>query len=383
MNSAFRYKSVFFFYFTTVGIYFPLFPVYLESIGLAAGQIGTLMSLVPLFNMTVPPLFGYWSDRHRMTVRFLQAATLSSTVLAFGFLTARSFTALMMLMAVYAIFRSPVPPLINAAALAHSGAGGEEYGRLRVWGSVGFIFSTLLVSHISDLRGPMWILYGYLACSVASLLSISRLRADAPAPVGVRLADAGRILKSPWFWVLFAAVVPHWACQMAYGTFFNIHLDRLGHPRAVAGWMWTLGTLSELGILYYGDRLVARFGVHRLLAASFGISAVRWAVMATTASLPWIAACQLTHSFSFGVFYMASIHHVERNAPPELRATAQSLYAALILALGGTLGINAAGRWVEHASTSSLFAVLALVNAAALLPLVALREAMPVSSRKA
>jgi PPP family 3-phenylpropionic acid transporter len=91
-----------------------------------------------------------------------------------------------------------------------------------------------------------------------------------------------------------------------------------------------------------------------MLAAAAGV--LRWTVSAETAALPALVMIQPLHGLTFALLHLACMRRLAEIVPPQLSATALTLYgtvgigaasAALTLASGALYGaIGAGGFWV-------------------------------------
>ena len=92
---------------------------------------------------------------------------------------------------------------------------------------------------------------------------------------------------------------------------------------------------------------------------------LRWSLAATVTWLPFIAALQVLHAFTFGASYIGAVHFLSRAVPSSAAASAQTLYAALCSALGGGLVMGVAGAlYSVHGGGAYYF--MALLSAAGL-----------------
>jgi PPP family 3-phenylpropionic acid transporter len=73
------------------------------------------------------------------------------------------------------------------------------------------------------------------------------------------------------------------------------------------------------------------------------VGVLRWVLTGALTWLPFIAALQTLHAFTFGASYLGAVHYLSRAVPPSAAESAQSLYAALSSAFGGGLVMVAAG----------------------------------------
>jgi len=122
--------------FAVLGVYLPYFNLYLDALGFSGLQIGLLTMLLPLSGALVPTFGGMLADRLGWR-RGLAIGSSLMALVAFGFVPGvRTFPAMVAVVAVYAALRAPALPLIEAAAMEVSEAGGPHYGRMRAWGSL-------------------------------------------------------------------------------------------------------------------------------------------------------------------------------------------------------------------------------------------------------
>jgi PPP family 3-phenylpropionic acid transporter len=91
-----------------------------------------------------------------------------------------------------------------------------------------------------------------------------------------------------------------------------------------------------------------------------------------TDALAFVIVVQALHAFSFGAAHLAAIHFIARTVPPDLSATAQSLYGGVVMGLGlGVLllmsgwlyEVHAGGAYYAMAACSLLGAVFAAMIA--------------------
>jgi MFS family permease len=175
----------YFWYFAFIGAFLPYFALYLQSIGMSAGRIAVLMSLGQFMRLVAPLLWSWLADSGGRRVRIVVAST-AAALASFSvvFLT-EDFVGLLLGMAVLHFFWSASLPLVEALTLGHLAANPERYGRVRLWGSIGFIVTVMGVGLLLDLapiRSQLWV----------SWVSAARDAAQRPDPDrGERACGAG------------------------------------------------------------------------------------------------------------------------------------------------------------------------------------------------
>src|SRR5262245_13569341 len=185
--------------FAVIGVYLPYFNLYLESLGFGGLQIAILTLLLPMMATLAPTLGGVLADRLRRR-RELVIASSVLALLTFGLVpAARSFGAMVAVIAVYAALRSPALPLVEASAMEISAAGGPPYGRMRVWGSLAFILTALgtgaLVGALGE-RAALRLILALLALNAVSALLLPRETVPAAAAAPAR-SSLGRFVLQP------------------------------------------------------------------------------------------------------------------------------------------------------------------------------------------
>jgi PPP family 3-phenylpropionic acid transporter len=95
-----------------------------------------------------------------------------------------------------------------------------------------------------------------------------------------------------------------------------------------------------------------------------GAHALRWLLSIPARDPVALLLIQLTHAFTFGVFYLAAVEQADAFAPEGLRATAQGLFASVAFGLSGLLGNALSGVLYQPLGMARLYAAAAVVATA-------------------
>jgi PPP family 3-phenylpropionic acid transporter len=265
--------------------------------------------------------------------------------------------------AMFSLFRAPIPSLVDSAALTAARQEGTTYGAIRLWGSLGFVVTVQAGGFLLGAWGIGSVLTGAALCF--GMAAVLAWRLPAP-PLVVRtkiLASWLRLLAHRRMWIFVATAALTQAANSAYDTCYALHLAALGHAGAFIGLAVGLGALGEVLLLWRSGALFARFTPVVLLAWAIGVAVVRWTLIALLHA-PWaLLLVQPLHAFSFGLFYVASVTWVREHAGEEVPTAAQGLFAAAG-ALGSTLGTAGAGPIFARLGGPGVFLAAALVTAA-------------------
>jgi PPP family 3-phenylpropionic acid transporter len=162
-----------------------------------------------------------------------------------------------------------------------------------------------------------------------------------------------------------------------YNGFFAIYLSESGYSKSAIGPLLALPVLSEILALLVADQWLARWGTRTMFGVSLSAAVVRWLLLAAFSGVVPVVASQVLHSLTYGVFHVTAIHRARALFPPQLQASAQSLYIGLTYGLGGAVGLMGAGKLYDIVGSGPLFLMSALVALAALPLLTRLEGARP------
>ena len=368
MRPALALTAFYFSSFAALGIFLPYFNLYLLHRGLAAWQIGLIAAVPPLLKILVPAFFGLAADRtgHR---RALIIGACAATTVAFGLLLGvTSFPGILAAMIVFAFMWAPVLPLVEATTLETVERFARlDYGRVRLWGSVGFIAATATMGVLLDYVSDRAIIYGVLAAFAATTAAAFGIPAAADSRRGAAVITLGALLRRREFLLFYGACL---LMQLGHGTyygFFSIALEGQGFSASAIGALWTIGVVAEVAFMFWSGRALSRIGAAPLLVISFVAAVLRWTLMARAPGPAGLAVTQCLHALSFGAFHIAAVTIIHQSVPPSLRATGQTLYSSLAYGVGSGLGLLLNGWLYAAWGPTALFGGSAAISAAGMI----------------
>jgi PPP family 3-phenylpropionic acid transporter len=368
--------SFYFWYFSTLAIVVAFFNLYAKQLGLSAFEISVLASLHPLSRVLWPHFWSGVADRTGRRHLVTLAATLGATISFGAYFRADKFSSLLLAQAVFTFFWSTTLPLTETTTLEQASIGKSEYGRTRVWGSIGFIAASFGLGPFLDRFGIRFSLTAIVGCLVLTTISAF----FAPAPIRHYAREEGSVaafLRHPQVRLFFLVGM---LSQLSHATLYNflsIHLAEVGYSNKSIGLLWAFGVLCEVPVIRWSGLLLARFPRMRLLTFSLVVAVIRWSIFATTTAFPLLLLAQAMHAVTFGVFHVAAVTHTYSIVPPSLRARGQSLYSALSFGLGNFAGFLINGAVYDRVGASACFAGSAVVALVAAVLSLRLREAVP------
>lgn len=337
-------RGLFFAYFAFVGLFSPYLGLWLDARGLSIGEIALLTALPQALRIVAPPFWGWLADRSGLRVRWLRWAALGAFgVLLLFPLATRPLEYAVLLLAL-SFLTAAQGPIGEAIALDVAGGDAGRYGRMRLWGSVGFVLTVVAA-------GPMLEVFGIaslpwlMAATIALLAAMSAgMRERAPSRVARATAPVRERLREPAVIAFLASALCMVFAHAALYGFYSLFLERLGYGPTAIGLLWGVGVVAEIALFAGQRRLFALASPMRLLAASFAVAALRFAMIGASDGSAWLlVAAQLMHAVTFGLHHGASMAVMHRWFDPAQQARAQAAFIVVAYGIGGSLGALAAG----------------------------------------
>lgn len=348
-------KVYYFSFLAAAACLLPLLTLYYEHRGMSGEQIGFLASIPPLVMLFGASLWGGIADATGMQQRLLSLAMLGSALAAAGILFAPSFPWLIAAVFLYSVFFSPLFPLSDTAVLELLRSEPHRYGRIRLWGSIGWGIAAPLIGYLVERSGLEWGFYAFIAGMVISALVSLRLPAATSKPRSSFRKGFATLLHDRR-WPVFLAVI--FAGGIGLGAVDNylfLYLNSMQASNTIMGLSLSFSVISEVVIFYLADRLLMRFGVRRILTSALALIVLRLYLLSLN-TIPWVTLpLQLTHGPTYALMWASGVAFVKKNAPTAMRATAQSMFASAYSGLGAVAGALIGGFLYEHLGAHMMY----------------------------
>src|SRR5690606_13119865 len=161
-----------------------------------------------------------------------------------------------------------IGPVVDAASIRMARRVGADFAMIRVWGSIGFVLTTVSAGVIVDRFGlemflPMLVILGLIRAVVSFRLPLFKSPApEAAAAVSTRrrrrsplVATRMREVWRPWFVLpLLGVALVHGSHMMQMG-FGALIWQQAGVPAAIIGPLWATGPAGEVVVMLAFARL--------------------------------------------------------------------------------------------------------------------------------
>lgn len=335
-------------YFAHIGFFNPYLPLWLQDLGFSILAISLLTSVQAATRLFAPYGWGALSDHTGERVKLLRygatVALISSLGLWLDFESSYGvwwLTAVLLVMFTHTSSMMPMSEAAMAHLISQGGAfDARRYGRVRLWGSLGFLFTVFAAGSWFEVFGmkhfPAWTFLSLLAVTVSVWLLPDLKEAvsahDLKLPVWPILRQSAVL----WF---FASAFFHVLAHISIYVFFSLYLDANGYSKTMIGVLWAFSVVVEIGWFYTQGRWLPRLSLTAWLMVCSAAMALRMGITAVWPGvLLLMLLAQALHALTFATHHTVCIALLSHHFPGRLRGRGQALYVVVAYGLPGVLG---------------------------------------------
>ena len=310
------------------------------------------MSMLQITRIVGPFSWGWLSDylSNRIGIIRVCACLAALTFLCIFFL--HSYISFFIWMFVLHTILSSQMPLGETAtihALYKDNSFDKRYGRLRLWGSIGFIAMVLVAGEVFQRKGIES--YPVVGCVVLTTLALVTFCLHEPKMERRKMVKGELlvVLFNPDVrWFLISGFFMIFAHASLY-VFYSLYLADLGYDKFQIGLFWALGVFAEVLFFYFQNKLLSRLDAEVILQGAFGVGVVRFILIAFLPITSVLIFAQILHAATFAAHHSAATKLLQRWFTGPLQARGQAVMATVSYGLGGTIGGLCAG-WIWELS---------------------------------
>jgi MFS family permease len=416
-------RLLFLMYYGSLGSIMPYLPVYYHHLGHGGQIIGLLGAVKPFTTFLVAPVWGLIADQTQNPFLILQVTFIVSLLgqLLVSFRTDASF--IMFMVFLTALFNAPVKSLIDSMVMDHIQP--ESYGRLRLWGQMGFGVGSSLVGlalskskHISwpetttftlnfektleryptalqhavkyadkcwqSLTGYKLLFFTYAALSIPTWLCIQAFcrldrerevkKAAAAAAVtsakkkkktggGARIGEGLRLLLHDSDALLFFFLV--FVVGISSGVIENfayVRMREVGGTGKEMGLSRLVSSCAGAPMFWFSGPLTEALGADRVIVFSLLSYVARFIMYALMRNPYHGLPAEALRGVTFAAFWSTCTIYAFRVSPPGLHATMLMILNAMYGGLGQSLGAIIGGKMQHRYGTVKTFLYAAAVD---------------------
>jgi len=370
MNKNSRFGAMMFLQYALWGAWLPVTARYLSAsisdggLGFSGAQIGMILGLAGSIGAIAAPFIaGQIADRYFSSERILAFLVTAGGIVKWITASQTDYQPWLILSIIYSVLYMPTLALSNSITFAHIDDQENEFPKIRVWGTIGWIVASWAFPMIwlqTDLQlqwMPPFIVGAEVpnvtsrladALKFSGIISISYgafcfLLPHTPpkrdAVEKLAFKKAFDLFQYSSFTVLVIASLAVSIIHQIYFLQTGPFLSHIGIPDSQIGPAMTIGQFAEILTMAYLGLFLKRLGFKKVITVGIAAYFFRYAIFGTTMLPVWImVVSQAFHGFCYAFFFAAAYIYVDKMADEDVRHSAQTVFGIIILGGGPVIG---------------------------------------------
>ena len=340
----FRLYIMMFFQYLMYAVWWVPLAAYLTNMDVASTQKAFILSSMAI-GCIASPVIGMLADRYFPGQKILFVLNVLNSLLLFWAANTSNPDLLFVILLFVMLFYMPTWGLTSAIAMVHSPS--EDFPKVRVFGSIGWVvsglFSVVVVKlfHLDFDGTSLPFYFGAGTGLVAALLNLT-LPDTPPAGKGKKgsIIDAFglgtvQLMKDRNFALFivfsFLSMIP-FAMYFSYFSEFLLNI-KTQYITVTMNW----GVLAEMGFMMLIPVAIKKFGLRRVMILGLVAMGVRYVALylGGVVNQQWLFYIGiLVHGLIFGFFYVGGQIYIDKKTPNELKAQGQGFIFLVTFGLG-------------------------------------------------
>ncbi|MCA4822232.1 MAG: MFS transporter [Serratia rubidaea] len=336
----FLLSGLLFFFFFTWSSSFSLISLWLsQKIGLKGAETGLIFSAISLVALCAQPLYGFIQDKLGLRKYLLQylGVMLLLTGPFFIYVYAPLLASNLLLGALVggvfigATFYAGIGALESYTERV-SRIVGFEFGRARMWGSLGWASATFLAGFIFNIDPDInfWLASASAVVFLLLLSQVRELKANAMAELeygkaeNLRLQDAVALLRLPGFWALAIFVLGisvYSVFDQQFSVYFAAQFATPQQGNEMYGFLNSLQVFLEAGGMFLAPLLVNRIGSKQGLLLAGAVMTLRMLGSGLVSGALLISLMKLLHAVELPILLIAIFKYIATRFDSRLSST--------------------------------------------------------------
>lgn len=354
-NSYLCYFLMYNFYYLSWAIFSALISIYLLDKGFKASEVSLVVSTSFLTSMIFQPVIGMFSDRYDVKkVNFVLFTLAGIGGLAFMFASS---------LITITIGYSFVLTLINGTnpvmeKIASSSP--YQYGKIRIWGTIGYATGSWLAGMIYQLISPSAIFICFIITMILCIIGL--LGTQTPSELGQNNEEKTSTLfhNYKYLYYLIIAAIFQGITNMA-NTYIPAMFQNDGLKVSLVSTILSFAVLCEAPLVLFSHKFMDKLTNKRLLIIAYSMITIQFLCYALNVWLPLKVIITLITKHPSGMlFIMINLKIVSTLVPKEHQITALA-FVQTLRNLSSIIFQNIAGQILDISSYQILFALSLIV----------------------
>ena len=334
-----------------------------QSFNASGSQLATAYETQSIGAIIAPFIIGLIADRYFSAQKILGFLHLVGALLLYLAGSSNSFISFYPFILMYMILYMPTLALVNSVAFRQMKDPSKEFPPIRVFGTVGWIISGLIIGYLGWESQKLLENTFYVTASASLILGIFSFTLPNTPPTAdkgdysiskILGLDALSLLKDKKYLIFFISSILICIPLAFYYQHANQFLNEIGMPKAAA--VMTLGQISEALFILLLPIFLKRYGIKTTLIVGMLAWVLRYLLFAygDVGQGTWMLIIGvILHGICYDFFFVSGQIYTDFKAGEQFKSSAQGLITLATYGLGMLIGFRIAGNITDLYATSS------------------------------
>ena len=353
-NSYLSYFLMYNFYYLSWALFSALISVYLMDRGFKASDVSLVVSASFLTSMITQPIIGKWNDEFDIK----KVNAILFVIVAIGgivFMVSNSLFMIAVSYSVVLMMINGVNPVMEKIATASP----YQYGKIRIWGTIGYALGSQFAGILYDLVAPQAIFIVFVLTMILCIIGLVGTEPDIKKEAA-KENEKVKILtlfKNKKF-VYYLAI-----CAIFYGvtnmsnTFVPSMLTDKGLDVDVTSTILSIAVFCEAPLVLFSNRFMDKTANKTLLIISISMVCLQCAVYGFNLPLIFIVLITFLAKHPSGMLYIMINLKVINTLIDENQQITALAYVATLKNLVAIIFQNVAGNILDVTTYSNLYLI--------------------------
>ena len=353
-NSYLSYFLMYNFYYLSWALFSALISVYLMDRGFKASDVSLVVSASFLTSMITQPIIGKWNDEFDIK----KVNAILFVIVAIGgivFMVSNSLFMIAVSYSVVLMMINGVNPVMEKIATASP----YQYGKIRIWGTIGYALGSQFAGILYDLVAPQAIFIVFVLTMILCIIGLVETEPDIKKEAAKEneKVKTSTLFKNKKF-VYYLAI-----CAIFYGvtnmsnTFVPSMLTDKGLDVDVTSTILSIAVFCEAPLVLFSNRFMDKIANKTLLIISISMVCLQCAVYGFDLPLIFILLITFLAKHPSGMLYIMINLKVINTLIDENQQITALAYVATLKNLVAIIFQNVAGNILDVTTYSNLYLI--------------------------
>lgn len=357
-NSYFSYFLMINFYYLSWALFSALISVYLIGKGMKTSEVSLVVSMSFLVSMIAQPFIGMLCDKYdvkKVNVVLFAFAAIGGLLFAF----ANSFITMMIGYSFVLTLLNGTNPAMEKMATASP----FQYGKIRIWGTIGYAIGSQIAGLIYEYVSPEAIFFVFAITMILCIIGTCLTNPD--MPVHYKAVAGNSSIKDllgnkMYLYFLLISGIFYAATNMA-NTYIPSMFVHDGMQVGFASTILSIAVFCELPFVLFSNLFMDKIHNKTLLIIAYVMVCIQFAVYSFDLPLSLKVIATLIAKHPAGMLFIMINLKVVHTIVDEHQVITALAFVATIKNLVSIVSQNVAGVLLEYVSYSQMFMVFLIL----------------------